>query len=73
MAHMENEFLSKKYQKWDNFKDDEDEEAEVIAPTLYDPEKDGNYSVYISCYQRRIPQFIVPFIFDICCRGCVDH
>ncbi|KAF0692886.1 Aste57867_16088 [Aphanomyces stellatus] len=39
MAHLDNEFLNKKYQKWDNFKDDEDDIEAIPASaqqTQYD-------------------------------------
>ncbi|EQC32066.1 hypothetical protein SDRG_10263 [Saprolegnia diclina VS20] len=47
MAHLENEFLSKKYQKWDNFKDDDDDDTAVPvqSQTQYDHSGDADIEI----------------------------
>ncbi|OQR82752.1 hypothetical protein ACHHYP_15560 [Achlya hypogyna] len=48
MAHLENEFLSKKYQKWDNFKDDDDDDDTAVpvrSQTQYDHAGDADIEI----------------------------
>ncbi|OQR90425.1 hypothetical protein THRCLA_09350 [Thraustotheca clavata] len=47
MAHLENEFLSKRYQKWDNFKDDDEDDVAVplTSQTQYDLAGDEDITI----------------------------
>ncbi|ETV91658.1 hypothetical protein, variant [Aphanomyces invadans] len=48
MAHLENEYLTKKYQKWDHFKDDDDDDTAIPAtskPTQYDHAGDAEITI----------------------------
>ncbi|KAG9411991.1 hypothetical protein AC1031_017630 [Aphanomyces cochlioides] len=48
MAHLENEYLTKKYQKWDNFKDDDEDDEAIPAsakPTQFDHSGDADITV----------------------------
>ncbi|RHY42537.1 hypothetical protein DYB34_002747 [Aphanomyces astaci] len=48
MAHLENEYLTKKYQKWDHFKDDEEDGMALPAsakPTQYDHAGDADITI----------------------------
>ncbi|RHZ38334.1 hypothetical protein DYB26_013080, partial [Aphanomyces astaci] len=47
-AHLENEYLTKKYQKWDHFKDDEEDGMALPAsakPTQYDHAGDADITI----------------------------
>ncbi|RHY03128.1 hypothetical protein DYB36_007084 [Aphanomyces astaci] len=48
MAHLENEYLTKKYQKWDHFEDDEEDGMALPAsakPTQYDHAGDADITI----------------------------
>ncbi|RHZ12597.1 hypothetical protein DYB37_005485 [Aphanomyces astaci] len=48
MAHLENEYLTKKYQKWDHFKDDDEDGTALPAsakPTQYDHAGDADITI----------------------------